>query len=699
MTAVDRLHPGVAHHIVNTLGWRTLRPLQEAAIEPVLAGDDALLLAPTAGGKTEAAVFPALTAMAEGAWTGISVLYLCPLRALLNNLHPRIAGYASWLGCTAGLWHGDTSATQRRRLRLERPDILLTTPESLEAMLVSTLTDPRQVFADLRMVIVDEVHAFAGDDRGWHLLAVLERLSRIAGRRVQRIGLSATVGNPGDLLHWLQGTNAAHRPGTVVAPSAPPGPTPAIDVTLDYVGGVDNAATVIAALHRGEKRLAFCDSRAQVEQLALALRAKGVRTFVSHSSLAADERRQAEQAFAEARDCVIVATATLELGVDVGDLDRVIQLDAPRTVASFLQRLGRTGRRPGTDRNTLFLATKHDTLLKAAGLLNLWLDGYVEPVVPPPRPRHIAAQQILALCLQEHRIGGGTWPSWYGDLAIFDQTTPAIVEWLVQSGHLDRDTGMLAIGPQTERRYGRRHFMELLTVFAAAPEFTVLHGRREVGSTDAIVLTMKVDGPRVIVLGGRAWKVTHIDWNRQRCYVEPTDLPGRSLWHGFLPPESWSLAQAQRRVLLGADPDVTWSNRSVQALAAVRRERADHAWAGGSVVEAREDEHRWWTWAGRRANATIAAALPKAVVDGARLDDHMVRLRRDLTAGELRHLVDAVDVERLAAPDIDERAVAGLKFGDVLPPHLAVATLAERAADPVGAAEILSAPLRWVNSP
>ncbi|GAA4256545.1 DEAD/DEAH box helicase [Dactylosporangium darangshiense] len=699
MTATDRLHPGLVHHIVNTLGWRTLRPLQAAAIEPILSGDDALLLAPTAGGKTEAAVFPALTAMADGNWTGISVLYLCPLRALLNNLHPRVAGYASWLGRTTGLWHGDTSATQRRRLRLERPDILLTTPESLEAMLVSTLTDPRQVFADLRIVIVDEVHAFAGDDRGWHLLAVVERLSRLAGRRIQRVGLSATVGNPEDLLRWLQGTNATHRPGAVIAPSAPPGPAPTIDVTLDYVGSVDNAATVIATMHRGEKRLAFCDSRAQVEQLALALRAKGVRTFVSHSSLAVDERRQAEQAFAEARDCVIVATATLELGVDVGDLDRVIQLDAPRTVASFLQRLGRTGRRPGTDRNTLFLATKQDTLLKAAGLLTLWRDGYVEPVTPPPRPRHIAAQQVLALCLQEGRIGGETWPSWYGDLAIFDHTALAIVEWLVESGHLDRDAGMLAIGPQTERRYGRRHFMELLTVFAAAPEFAVLHGRREVGSTDALVLTMKVDGPRVIVLGGRPWKVTHIDWNRQRCYVEATDLPGRSLWHGFLPPESWMLAQSQRRVLLGTEPDVNWSNRAVHTLAALRQQRASQTWADGSVVEAREDEHRWWTWAGRRANATIAATLPRAVVDGARLDDHMIRLRGDLTANELRQLVDAVDVGRLPAPDIDERAVAGLKFSDVLPPDLAVATLAERAADTAGAAAVLTAPLRWVSAP
>jgi ATP-dependent helicase Lhr and Lhr-like helicase len=166
MTAIDRLHPVVLHHIVNSLGWPGLRPLQEAAVEPLLDGADALLLAPTAGGKTEAAAFPLLSAMAEQHWAGLSVLYVCPLKALLNNLEPRLAAYTSWLGRRAALWHGDTGDSMRRRLLADPPDLLLTTPESLEAMLVSTRVDPHQHFADLRAVVVDEVHAFAGDDRG-----------------------------------------------------------------------------------------------------------------------------------------------------------------------------------------------------------------------------------------------------------------------------------------------------------------------------------------------------------------------------------------------------------------------------------------------------------------------------------------------------------------------------------------------------
>ena len=217
LAALDR---SLAYHLVNTLGWTTLRPLQREAIGPVLRGDDALLLAPTAGGKTEAAVFPILTRMAAQRWDGLSVLYLCPLKALLNNLLPRLEVYGGWAGRRVALWHGDTTSGLRRAILTTPPDILLTTPESLESMLVSTKVDHQRLFAGLRAVIVDEVHAFGGDDRGWHLLAVLERLTRIRGQTIQRIGLSATVGNPDALLAWLQGSAAGTRPGVVVAPPA-----------------------------------------------------------------------------------------------------------------------------------------------------------------------------------------------------------------------------------------------------------------------------------------------------------------------------------------------------------------------------------------------------------------------------------------------------------------------------------------------
>jgi ATP-dependent helicase Lhr and Lhr-like helicase len=696
--SATNLHPVLLHHIVNTLGWPGLRPLQEEAIDPILRGDDTLLLAPTAGGKTEAAIFPILTRVANEGWRGLSVLYVCPLRALLNNLEPRLQSYAEWLGRRAQLWHGDTGPSKRHRILNNPPEILLTTPESLESMLVSTRVNPREHFANVQAIIVDEVHAFAGDDRGWHLLAVLERLTRLAGRPLQRIGLSATVGNPHELLTWLQGSTAGTRPATVIAPGdstsagRPPG-----DVALDHVGSLDNAGKVISLLHAGEKRLVFCESRREVEELARALREREITTFVSHSSLSVDERRRAEQAFAEARDCVIVSTSTLELGIDVGDLDRVIQINAPRTVASFLQRLGRTGRRAGAGRHALFLTTTADGFLQAAGLLLLWSRGYVEPATAPPSPRHIAAQQLLALCLQEGRVGSNAWRDWWGDLPIFDKHSREIVDWLVESLHLESEGGMLFIGPKAEERFGRRNFMDLVSVFTASPEFTVLLGREELGSVDPVVLTRKVDGQRFIVLGARSWEVTYIDWKRRRCYVEPAETPARMRWTGEPAPLSFALCRAQRDVLLGHDPEVTISKRAASALGEMRDEHADVVSSRGNVLLRERDDVHWWTWAGSRANATLISGLPGVADDTQRPDNVRIRLLGADAGNKLDAALRGLRWNDVL-PAISPAALGGLKFSEVLPPDLAVATIAERLADPVGAQVVAGEPRVWATA-
>ncbi|TDQ53766.1 DEAD/DEAH box helicase [Actinorugispora endophytica] len=699
---LDLLHPTLAYHVVNTLGWPGLRPLQREALAPLAGGEDAVLLAPTAGGKTEAAVFPLLSAMAAGGWSGVSLLYVCPIKALLNNLLPRLRSYAGWMGRSVGLWHGDVGASARQRVLRDRPDILLTTPESLEGMLVSAKVDHRDVFAGLRAVVVDEVHAFAGDDRGWHLLAVLERLTRLCGRPVQRVGLSATVGNPDDLLAWLQGGGAGTRPGRVVAPgvrlpgAVPPAEPPPGDVELDYVGSLDNAAKVIAALHAGEKRLVFCDSRQAVEQLGAALRPRGVTVFLSHASLSADERRRAEAAFAEARDCVIVSTSTLELGIDVGDLDRVIQVNAPGTVASFLQRVGRTGRRAGTRRNCLFLTLDEAGLLRASALLRLWGRHWVEPVTPTPEPRHIVAQQLLALCLQESRVGERLWREWWPGLEPFGHGEP-IVAHLLREGFVDRDGGMLMIGPEAERTFGWRHFMELTSVFTAPPEFTVLHGRTEIGRANPALLSAREpgEGPRRLLLAGRSWAVTWVDWKRQRCFVEPAEDGGKARWDSAdHAGASFALTRAVREVLLGADPPVRLTRRAVQALAKARERHADHVWTGGSVVTRAPGDVRWWTWAGTCANLTLRATLAGLADPGQQARDDYLRLREDLDPAAWAAAREGA-AERVALPEVSEKALQGLKFTAALPPHLASRTLAARLADVEGARALLEERTRF----
>lgn len=685
MDAFESLHPGLQYHLANTLRWKGLRPTQAAAVEPILAGRDSLVLAPTAGGKTEAAIFPLLSRMASEEWQGVSILYVCPLRALLNNLQPRIDGYCQWLGRTAAVWHGDVSQSARQRILGARPDILLTTPESLEAMLVSTKVDPRMLFSGLQAIVVDEIHAFAGDDRGWHLLGVLERLSRIAGRELQRIGLSATVGNPQELLDWLQGSFTS-RQMTLVAPEVGSSPT-APEITVDYVGSLANAATVIAALHSGEKRLAFVESRRQAEELGSALRELGIETYISHSSLSATERRRSEAAFAEARDTVIVATSTLELGIDVGDLDRVIQIGSTRTVASFLQRLGRTGRRLGSTRNCLFLCIDDESLLLAAGMLKRWSDGWVEPIEPPAHPRHIAAQQLMALCLQEHRITTTARQDWWGDLPIFDDTADAILENLIAEGYFEPDGPFLHIGPEAERRFGRRYFSDLTAVFTAPPEFLVLAGRVEVGTVGTDLLTQEVDGPRVLLLGGRSWKVTHVDWDRRHCFVEAADGGGQAKWSGMSGGLSYDITRGMRDVILGLLPSgVEFTSRAAGMLGELRQSYAENAASDRLIVHLPNDSAgRWWTWAGTAANRTLQASLPRLIDPRQRIDEKSLRLLPGVSVADFGDAVAAVEWRN---PMVDANAVRGLKFSAALPQELAVATLSARIGDRVAAASV-----------
>jgi ATP-dependent helicase Lhr and Lhr-like helicase len=690
----DRLHPAVQHHVVNGLGWRTLRPLQDAAVEPIVAGDHALLVAATAAGKTEAALLPLLSRMLEHEWRGLTVLYVCPIKALLNDLEPRLQRLAGFVGRRAAVWHGDVGASARRRLVAEPPDLLLTTPESLEAMLIFRRADRDALFARLQAVVIDELHAFAGDDRGWHLLAVLERLTAVAGRDLQRVGLSATVGNPGELVTWLAGSSTGPR--KVVAVD---GPRAEADLCLDWVGSLDNAALVISRLHRGEKRLVFCDSRSRVEQLAQALRGHGVRVHVSHGSLGLDERRRAEEAFREGRDCVIVATSALELGLDVGDLDRTLQIDAPSTVAAFLQRLGRTGRRPGTTRNCLILATRPPAFLQAAAILSLVHEGWVEPVTPPPEPLHLFAQQLLALVLERGQVGRALVPSTpagafarLAGIAPADQA--AVVEHLVTSGLLQEDAGMLSFGPTADVEFAGRRMLELCSAFVSPPLFTVLHGREPLGTVHETTFHVRDrDGaPIVLLLGGRSWAVRSVDWSRRTAWVEAVEADGRSRWQGEPVPLHARLGGAIRRVLATGEVPYRLTQRAQEQLETLRRE---FAWVeDGTTAFVREEGQppRWWTFAGLRANRVLAAHLPGLSEPAPRADNLHVRLSPCTDAEALRAAIALLP--QALEPAIDLSTLAGLKFSECLPDALATRVLLRRESDHAGVQRCISAPLR-----
>ena len=693
MSEFERLHPALQHHIVNSLGWNDLRPVQALSITAYLDGANLVILAPTAGGKTEAAFFPVISQMLSESWEGLSVLYVSPIKALLNNQEERLARYFQLVGRRAACWHGDTPQGEKRRILAEPPDCLLSTPESLEALLVSTKIDHVRFFKNVRTVVIDELHAFAGDDRGWHLLSVFARIQRIARRDIQRIGLSATVGNPEEMLTWL--SSCSERPNQVVWPRPSTKRTP--DVQLDYVGSLSNAAKVIHHLHQGEKSLVFCDSRSWVEQLALLLREHGIATFVSHSSLSLDERRSAEQAFASRQNCVIVATSSLELGLDVGDLDRVIQIDAPPTVSSFLQRMGRTGRRDGATPNCLWLATTDEGLLRAAALLGLWQNGFVEPVQPPEKPYHIMAQQLMALILQEKGIGQSEWFRWIDTVSAFREMDPVAVTALV-GGMLNAkiiwsDDGILSFTPEGEAQFGRKNFMELLSVFTSAPLFRVVSGQKELGSVHESTFYKRDEGPTILVLAGRSWKTNHLDWKRRVAHVEPTDESGRSRWLGEGQMLSYRLCQSIRRILADDEQAPYWSSRATASIEELRTEYSWVAPEATSIVRHPNGEVRWWTFGGGVANALLAEYL-RPLIDG-KPDNFCIKFPATSALDMIEQRIGAIVMEDVR-PVPNAATIEKMKFTECLSPNLAAEVFCARFNDMEAVRKILAQPKRVV---
>lgn len=700
MSAFDQLDPLVQHHIVNTLGWRELRPLQEASIEPVLRGDHCLLLAPTAGGKTESVMFPALSRMCQSRWESPSLLYICPLKALINNLGERLEKYTSMLGRRCAIWHGDVTGSRKQKVRKDPPDVILTTPESLESMLISGNAEMRNHLRSIQMVVIDEIHAFAGDDRGWHLLAVIERLQRLTGRSIQRIGLSATVGNPDFLLDWLAGNETGAR--QVVLETGEKLEDP--EIVLDFVGSLENAATIISRLHRGEKRLVFCDSRSRVEKLASLLRNAGVDTFVSHSSLSASERKRSEEAFATGDNCVIVATSTLELGIDVGDLDRVIQIDSPTRVASFLQRLGRTGRRAGVRRNCLFLTTTQASFLQAAAILNLWSRGFVEPITPPSLPFHIIAQQALAMCLERGGVVRVDLSESLKRLPLANAMTGHDVEELlnhiIAARLLETDGVRCFMGEEGESSFGWRYFTELLSVFTSSPMLDVTDGRQSLGMVDQSVFTLASSGAeQVLSLGGRGWIVRHVDWRQRSVLVAPTEQQGKTNWLGGSCGLSSTVAAEVKHVLLQEDEPIGLSARGREELAGLRNEFAFLKPKGTTFTQDPGEGYVWHTYCGRAANQALTASLVSRGVSVERCDDFTIALGgsadRQQIETVLAQLTAALVIESI---EVDDEAREQLKFSICVPDQMLHRQISARACTADEIRDVLESPVIFTET-
>jgi ATP-dependent Lhr-like helicase len=729
MATFDRLHREIQHWVWRQ-GWRELRPAQAAAIDPVLDGTrDVIVSAATAAGKTEAVFLPvASVLLANPATTpGVRVLYISPLKALINDQHSRLTDLCADLDIPVHRWHGDVASSRKTALAKDPRGILLITPESLEALFVRHGAGIGALLATLCYVVVDELHAFIGTERGAQLQSLLHRVELRLRRRVPRLAMSATLGDlavatdflrPGhgdavvrvvddedsqELRLQLRGyvetpprldpaaAEQAERAGREVAVE---------DVTTgDAIAIADHLFTTL----RASDNLVFANSRTEVELYADLLRATSERArvpnafFPHHGSLAKDLREHVEAELkAGAQPVTAICTSTLEMGIDIGDVASIAQIGAPPSVASLRQRLGRSGRRGGaavlrlyvtepeiTDQSTVVDWLRPE-VVQSVAMVQLLLRGWIEP--PSTDDLHLSTlvQQVLSL-VAEH---GGVRPrdaysALCGHGPFHQVSAPMFADLLRALGGNElvtqMDDGTLLLGVVGERIVNHYSFY---AAFTSPEEYRLVADGRELG-------TVPISYPLVpgilIVFAGRRWKVLAVDDAHKVVDLERSHAgtPPR------FPPSAIPVHAEVHAEMLRVYRDTeapTYLDAGARDLLAEARAGFARLRLGSMCVMAAGSDTVLFPWAGSRVSDTVAAVLgagglavqrggPAVLVSG--------MAPREL-ADELAILVPG------GAPDpVDLAHAVGNKLAQKYDPYLGEDLLAEgyaaRSLDPGGA--------------
>lgn len=525
-------------------GWQELRPGQRRSIPAVLdTSDDIALFAPTSAGKTEAAFLPVLTRVAQVAGSSVRVLVISPLKALINDQFGRLDLICEALDLPVHRWHGDVSANRKRDVLRNPAGVLLITPESLEALLMNHGPAVRRTFADLEFVVLDEIHAMMGTERGVQVQSLLHRLEIEIGRRVRRFGLSATVAEPDQARRFLR----PEEPDRVLVLDPEEDALPlraTVKVVVDapeedledddeaLVKGESSLRRVaedVFARLRTTHNLVFSNRREQVEQLTdllteIAERERIPSPFLAHhGNLAKEYREEAEARLRSAEQPVtVVCTSTLELGIDIGDVASVAQIEPPPSVASLRQRVGRSGRRkpPSVLRNYVFeqdlgpspalgdelrLAT-----FQAIASLELMIEGFLEPA--PDGALHLSTlvQQTLSVIVQR---GGATPGVLYRDLidhgpfaTVSKEQYVALLRSLKDEEMvLQSEDGTVLLAPKGERIAGHYAFY---AAFSTPEEYRLVADGKPLGT---LPITYPVRDGDYLLFGGRRWQVVAVD--------------------------------------------------------------------------------------------------------------------------------------------------------------------------------------------
>ncbi|WP_017572806.1 DEAD/DEAH box helicase [Nocardiopsis halotolerans] len=700
--------------------WPSLRPVQERAVAPILAGDtDVIVTAATAGGKTEAAFLPICSALVAAGRRGteddggVRALYVSPLKALINDQYQRLRDLCADLDIPVTPWHGDVAVNVKERLRSSPDGILLITPESLEALLVLNGSGAGRMFGALSHIVIDELHAFLGTNRGAQLRSLMARVEAAAGHRVARVGLSATLADLGGAAEYL-------RPGggdrVVIVADEREGRQVRLQVR-GYVGDLteDRGAGAVSAdvadhlyrtLRRGHN-MVFANSRAGAEGYAALLAERAERDRIAnpflphHGSLSAELRSRAEEHLKQrSTPATVVCTSTLELGIDVGWVDRVVQVGVPPDVAGLRQRLGRSGRGDDPARLLVYVTEQsrprdplgrlRTALVETVAIVDLLLRRWYEPPRLDSPDLSTLVQQILALVTQEH---GTTAARLYRVLCssgvfpgVDRDAFTALLRGMGGHGLLVQERGgLLLLGPEGERLVNHYSFY---AAFTTVEEFEVVASGNRIGT---IPVRPSLMAGTPLTFGGATWRVMEVDRTEARVLVEPASVGGPP--PGFMgteSPVSDGVRARMREVYTSADSPA-YLDEAARILLEESRSAFRDLGLHRSSAHAYEDGLCVFTWRGDVVIDTVCQLLRRYGVAASRagcalLVSDATPERLAETAGRLLRDPRPEAVE--LAAEAQDRAVD--RYDAYLPEALLNRAHAARALDVPGAFEVLA---------
>ena len=593
MTEADRVFgrfSGFIQEFIYSHGWENLYDVQISAAKTIFETENNLLLtSATASGKTEAAFFPVLSDVFENPTNSISVLYIAPLKSLINDQFARIESLLTESRIKVTHWHGDVAQSHKKKL-LEKPEgILQITPESLESMLINRSNDIVRLFSGLRYVIIDEIHTLIGSDRGSQIICQLARIAHIIGHTPRRIGLSATIGDPQKAAEWLSAGTG--RPTDV--PVFPKGQikwrlglehfyiqnmnedqskdTPSQGTSIDGEkrtrSQLDPGYEYMYDCVKDKKSLVFSNSREETEYVTATLRQIAAKRgekdifLIHHGNLSASIREEAEQKMKDQEiHAVTCATVTMELGIDIGRLERILQNDSPNSVSSFLQRLGRSGRRGDPPEMMMVFREENPlpntplpqlipwSLIRAIAIIQLYIEErFIEPPQNKKLPFSLLFQQTLSILGSSGELTPKKLAEKVLSLPPFAHITKeqykTLILSMLQNDYLEmtEEKGLI-VGLAGERLLNSFKFY---AVFKDSEDYTVRCESDEIGT----ITTPPPVGDR-FALAGRVWEVEELDIQRKLIYVKPVLGKMEVSWPGDYGEIHTKILERMKRVLM-----------------------------------------------------------------------------------------------------------------------------------------------------